>query len=274
MSTGVMGRLHSHANLNVVRYGGTLRRSGNSIRATVSGLHGSNRTGTTGGTNGVTTSNTVVVTRNRGGTFLLRIGYRASFITGSSDFGTFTRGITDVTLRGGIASITTVTRLPCNSNRAIRRTHMSLMRGVNRGVRVHHIRMLRNTGVTTCHRNLHVNMIMSCRNNDTSANGGLTVRVTTFGPITISSRGITTSMLTHRGSVVRTGTGRSNGPSGVIRGVVGLINISVSDFVGSGELMPPTVGRTSLKMTGVATYYNSETQVCSGHFVDNLLVYC
>lgn len=107
-----MGRLERVANTKVVSYGGTLTRAGKSVSTTMRFLEGGKRTGTRGGTKEVTTRNVIgAIIGSSGITTVMRMGSRASFITGGSRFRKFMRTITGRMMSSRTTSLSTfVTR--------------------------------------------------------------------------------------------------------------------------------------------------------------------
>lgn len=242
-----MAGLHGVAKTNVVSYGGTLARTGNSFSNTVGVVHRGKRTITTGHSSHRTSRNYMLIGITSNFNTVVTLGYRASFITGGRSFVGLARGVLSTTMTGGYGALRRMRTLPVNSI-AVTRTMASEDNVAKRGVRLSNCVALRNPTVTACGRRnggfLYAVITLDGRMSP-GINRRITVRITTVGPVTISRTNMPTSMLRGRGRVTTSGTHRRNGPRGVVRGVT--VN-HVNGFCGRIYLL----GRRCVRSNGVA----------------------
>ncbi len=262
VATGSMSTLHREANINVVSYGGTLIRTRNSFRGTVIVLHRGNLTARTGGTNEITTRNLMMSVMRNGMNIIIRIGSRASFITGASRFGGLIGAVTGAVVTYGPTSIRTLgTYGSISSSEAVSRRMRRMFLRVERGVRVEEFTELRNA-LMSCIRNRNeVNIVIrlsaSLNSGTTLYNGSMTLRVTTVGPTCLSEAYMPTRILSGRGGVVLTRVGRSPGVTGGPRTIVtGVIRNGINGCCSRGYLMSVRfIGSNSCAINGCISGY-------------------
>lgn len=217
--------LHGVDKTNVVSYGGTLARTGNSVSGTVRVVHGGKRTITTGHSSHRTSRNYILTGGSNRFTTVVTLGYRASFITGGTSFMTLARTVLSTTITGEYGALRRMGTLPVNGN-AMRSTMASHDNVANRGVRLSNCGIIRNTCASVCGRRkggrLYAVITVGGRTRTTTRK--ITVRVTTVGPVTVSRTNIPRSMGRTRVRMTVSGAGGRR-MSGTIRITLGGTNV-------------------------------------------------